>query len=904
MVRCEPNRVPRVRLILLALAVSFASCTGGGAEPTTTTSSAAGPDAAHTQMVEALGGSQSVQDFIVHLDMSVPTDDDLISILDQVTERAREGAGDPVDLAGGFTMRPVDSLQAEMVDPEGHPLPTLSVDFALLKSTPEHTDQLRALLAGALGDGDDATAVLDAVFDSDGSDAGTLVEIVTASYGENLTHAGPGDSSALDLSFVTAPAGPTLLSVHLFGQTRPGDPDRERGLSPHELFAYRWNAGLVRLLGSENGVQMVATTATLEAGVSTSASGSGLPLAMVVGPFLGAQDDQSTGPVRRQTLKAFAKLRLTFGAYLAAGPMAETMLKQAWEKSRTSGTSTTVLFVKGLVPIPGTPAIVQAVPEHCISIYQGDGGNPQMSVGFRLTPPGAVPSDSDKCANRVPAHPINYQIWWRFSALEQACVGIENHLRRANEAADRAERRAAEEEWTRTTFVGPTTPLVGPTAPDSPDPLPPPPKPTPSCSPHQNYPRSAGAVGDVHLVTVDHLSYDNQAAGEFLIFENGAVTVQMRTEPWEDSQIASVVTAMAARVDGHEVSLHPGGLGRTGVTWIDGEQVDLPRGKTRALGDGAIVWTGTGWVVIWSDGTRLNVDERGNRLMFTVYPSDLPIDGMLGNGDDDRTNDLVTRDGTLVPDEIASDPPSFYATFIDSWRITADESLFHYESGESTAGFQVADFPDHTMIFEDQIDELAAQAAEVACRQGGVTRPELIAACVYDLVVTGDDSFVYDHYVLDHSLPNLPEPSASDAPTPDPVGEGANLLTVGDLAFAFDAAPGWCTYDDLSLGAAHTFTDASGRQIDLSVQYVDTADPSVAVRVIVRVDREDYAWLNTFLAPPSGSVTERTFGGGGLALSGLAFVNDPYDPTLIPTISPIPTDAELQPLVLQITCNP
>ena len=273
---------------------------------------------------------------------------------------------------------------------------------------------------------------------------------------------------------------------------------------------------------------------------------------------------------------------------------------------------------------------------------------------------------------------------------------------------------------------------------------------------------------------------------------------------------------------------------------------------------------------------------------------------MLGDGDGDPDNDLLTRDGTLIPVEVAIDPPRFYDTYIDSWRITADESLFHYGPGESTESFQVTGFPDRTVTFEDLIDDGAGEAAEAACREGGITRPELIAACVYDLVVTGDQSFVYDHYVMDESLPDPPTPDSA-SPDPAPAVDGPNVLSVGDLSFGFEASPGWCTSDEISLGAAHSFTDTSGRQVDLSIQYVDTEDPLVSV--VVQVDRQAYAWLNTTVTPASGSIAEHAFGDGAPTLAGSAFVNEPFDPGLSWN-QPLPAGSALVPFDLRIRCEP
>jgi hypothetical protein len=890
----------RLTAALVASAVFAAACTGGETVQSTTTAPPAGSDPAHALMAEALGGTQSVQDFIVHLDMSVLAGDELIPILDQVLERAQSGAGDPADLAGGFTMRPVGSLQAEMLDPEGRPLPSLSVDFALLESTPEQTDQLRELLAGTIGDGEDATAVLEAIFASDGDDAGTLVEIVSASYSGRFTHAGPGDTSALDLSFLAVAGVEALVSVHLFGQTLPGDPAIEEGMSPHELFAYRWNQGLVQML--DGGVRpetvvvaaevgdgetltgSVPTGRLVAAGLALAAfpPGAGARLQVAAEPEADPDEEPADRLLRRQGVKDALVAEAYLAGFRAGWAVGEAMVAKAKQKLDESA-ARRYQGDRSAAFVIADPAL----PSHCL-MAGFEGGQLWVNVGIPVLdqgcryPPNGLPAE-------------DYRVAMAFVVARNLCKNVANVLRWKNDPRSGAAGRGSDtargpDATTATTFVGPTTTPI--------DPLAAPPE-TPSCDPPARPGRSGGTVGDVHLVTFDQVSYGNQAAGEFLVFENGVATVQMRTEPWEDSDIASVATAVAVRVDGHDLSMHRGGLNHPGQTWIDGEAAFLERGVTVALGDGALVWTETGWVVVWSDGTRLTVQDGGNRVMFTIHPSDLPATGMLGNGDGDPDNDLVTRDGTLVPPEVVIAPRSFYETYIDSWRITAGESLFHYGPGESTEGFHLAGFPDHTMTFEDLIDDGAGEAAEAACRAGGITRPDLVAACVYDLVVTGDDSFVYDHYVMQDSLPD--PPAVSEPPPADLETDGPNLLTVGDLTYGLEASPGWCTADGISLGAAVSTQDPSGRQLDVSIQYVHADDPLLSV--VVQVDGVQYAWVNTMVAPPSGSIDEHDFGGGSLTVRGSAFLNVPFDPGLSWNV-PLPAGSQLVPFELRIRCDP
>ncbi|MGB8360327.1 MAG: hypothetical protein WCE80_02910, partial [Acidimicrobiia bacterium] len=204
-----------------------------------------------------LGGTQAVQDFAIHIDMAKQTDDGPVSFYQEVLDRAETGQGEPVDLAGDFTFTPTDSIEGREVDESGKVLPSLSVDFGLLGASTE-------VLAAARNDLVDTFAAVGNAEMADLLDgvnpvgARLLVEIVTADLAKRRTHVGPGDRSAVDITFVdTVAPGDGITSVYLFGETLPGDPAEESGLSAPALFTYRWNHGLISLLGGDDGIDMV-----------------------------------------------------------------------------------------------------------------------------------------------------------------------------------------------------------------------------------------------------------------------------------------------------------------------------------------------------------------------------------------------------------------------------------------------------------------------------------------------------------------------------------------------------------------------------------------------------------------------------------------------------------------------
>lgn len=886
----------RVTAALVASAVILAACTGRSPESSSTT--VEGSADAGAMIASALGGTQSVQDFLIHLDMVAAHGDDVVSVMGEVVRRARSGTRNTLDLNGGFQIGLVESLEGWATDATGARLDSVASHFALIEFNPLGSEEIEQRVLARVPDLA-ASPISEALF-TDGEEGALLVQIATASYDDAWTHVGIDDTLAIDLSFLPDVVSATdFASVHLFGQTLPGDPSVEAALTAHELFAYRWNQGLVRLVGDQGGAQFILARSAVSEGLAPTASrpthatsptagfrvdarGPILATAAIGlaidGDLPGPENDPGSPPgtgksvadpgVVRLAAKTFHRTEFMAAAYRAGEAKAEELLREVTART--------------LAPDDEDRDAVHITesPPHCI-FRKGE-----MLVVGKENRSGSFPGGCEA----VFQMPIRaYPLMWAMKYESAACRWSTVQARIVNRPSTGARGGNG-----ATTGPGSTSTTLDPL-------FPPPTAPQlPSCDPPRPR-RGGGTVGDVHVITFDQLSYGNQAAGEFLVFDNGVAAVQMRTEPWEDSDIASVATAIAVEIGGRRVSMHRGG-----ATWIDGEPAALERGMPMSIGDGALAWTGTGWVVVWSDGTRMTVDHEGSdRVLFTIHPSDLPIEGMLGDGDSDPDNDLVTRDGTALDGALLVDPPGFYEAFIDSWRIMAEESLFHYGPGESTEGFQLAGFPDHTMTFEDLVDDGAGEAAEEACRSGGITRSDLLAICVYDLVVTGDESFVYDHFVMQESLPEPPESPEPTDQIPDSGGVGtggANLVMVGDLSFEFEAfAPsGWCTADDISLGAAASLQDASGRQIDISIQYVDGDDPLLSV--VVQVDRQSVAWLNTMLVPPTGSVDEHVFGGGVLTVTGSGFANKPFDPGLSPNL-PLPTGASFVPFGLEISCD-
>ncbi|MDT0203968.1 PQQ-binding-like beta-propeller repeat protein [Nocardioides sp. AE5] len=243
--------------------------------------------------------------------------------------------------------------------------------------------------------------------------------------------------------------------------------------------------------------------------------------------------------------------------------------------------------------------------------------------------------------------------------------------------------------------------------------------------------------GDVHLRTIDGQAYDSQLVGEFVLHQSDAVVAHVRQEPHGDSDRISVNTALAVDLGGTTVSLH---AGPEITVFIDDEPRALSRGEAIPVGAGSMLWTGSMVVLAGADDTMIWVRLTGSSLSVQVATGATGATGLLGDADGDPANDLKARGGDVLDTAVLADPARVHAEFADTWRVTQEESLLHYEAGESTETFTDRDFPYAPANLDDANPDERAEA-EKACRAAGLVGTDL-DNCILDVALTGDHSFI------------------------------------------------------------------------------------------------------------------------------------------------------------------
>lgn len=270
--------------------------------------------------------------------------------------------------------------------------------------------------------------------------------------------------------------------------------------------------------------------------------------------------------------------------------------------------------------------------------------------------------------------------------------------------------------------------------------------------------RQGMAYGDPHLATMDGLKYDLQAVGEFDLIssEEWELSVQARFAPLSDS--VSVVDRVATSLNGHTVELSNSSL------VVDHSPMSIPEGGYLYFDGGAAIHLLDGeYLVVWPGQTLRPMMTYSAAKGATFYfPPNAQTTGLLGNNNGSRSDEFVLRDGTDLGS--APTPETIHGIFADSWRIDASSSKFTYAPDQSTATFTDLAFPSQYVTMGDFNQVQIHDAAEI-CSTHSVVRGPQFDACVYDLLVTGDQAFASSASLIRGDLVSV------DALKPDASGK-------------------------------------------------------------------------------------------------------------------------------------
>ncbi|MGI8418265.1 MAG: hypothetical protein ACR2P2_19115 [Nakamurella sp.] len=241
-------------------------------------------------------------------------------------------------------------------------------------------------------------------------------------------------------------------------------------------------------------------------------------------------------------------------------------------------------------------------------------------------------------------------------------------------------------------------------------------------------PFAGGIGGDPHVVTGAGLRYTTQLTGQFQARVGDAQRkVQVRLEQLAHQPNVSVVTAVAIDAEGARLEYT-----EAGAATLDGQVLAAPQPFSSTVtpnGPRVGLWQadsdGTRHaVMLWPDGSSVVMSANPDLGMTAVVlaPRVPGTSGLFGIGGFDAGTDLQNRERAVTDTD---------ATVRD-WLVRPAETLF-VEQVNAIAGFPAA---------QPVVPPAAADFADKSCRAGGISNVNDLAACEFDVGLTGDDGFV------------------------------------------------------------------------------------------------------------------------------------------------------------------
>jgi hypothetical protein len=287
----------------------------------------------------------------------------------------------------------------------------------------------------------------------------------------------------------------------------------------------------------------------------------------------------------------------------------------------------------------------------------------------------------------------------------------------------------------------------------------------------------ASGRGDPHITTFDGIKYDFQGAGEFIHLRNASgFEVQTRQTPVSSagaippnaytglSSCVSVISAVAARVGTHRVTLQPGRERQQLELKIDGKP---QTGKEIKIDGARIVLasgsSGDSLEIFFPDGARLIVTAKWWNSHNIWYMNVDVVNAKAREGIMGAINAVswlpLLPDGTPMGTKPASLGQRYIdlnQKFADAWRVTNTTSLFDYAAGASTATFTNRSWPPLTPPCvapgsTTTVKPMDPQKAQEYCRT--IEDKDMKAQCIFDLMVTGEAGFSTTYKLTQTLLP-------------------------------------------------------------------------------------------------------------------------------------------------------
>ena len=301
--------------------------------------------------------------------------------------------------------------------------------------------------------------------------------------------------------------------------------------------------------------------------------------------------------------------------------------------------------------------------------------------------------------------------------------------------------------------------------------------------------------GDVHIRTLDGLTYDFQATGDYVYLrsKDDSVIVQARQEAWDQNPKVSVNRAGAIRVLSDKIEWY---MLPERALYVNGKLTPVPKSPMTLPGGGKIEVERSGAkdyiYVDWpNDSFTARLVAHANHTMDVevrkFYEHSFQLEGLIGDMNGKPGNDMQIRGGANLGSATTNDD---IARVGEGWRVRANETLFTCAPLSKATGVA------KTQPGIADLDPAARQQANQDCKAAGVTDTTALRNCIYDVAATGDKTFIQSAQQFQQTIAALPaserasekvEPVSVQVPAAAPAakpaaaaGKSAGLLLPGE----------------------------------------------------------------------------------------------------------------------------
>jgi hypothetical protein len=191
--------------------------------------------------------------------------------------------------------------------------------------------------------------------------------------------------------------------------------------------------------------------------------------------------------------------------------------------------------------------------------------------------------------------------------------------------------------------------------------------------------------------------------------------------------------------------------------------VPLDVGGSFTLPGGLFIRRDKDWFRFSNDKYVVEASANPQRLgtILVRVPEKAESVGLLGNRNGDRVDDIMSAAGEVFTRSAKFE--DLYGKFGNTWRVTAKTSLFDYANGESTETFADLKYPERATSTRN-VSADARKKAEEICRRAGVTNTINLENCIFDVGMTGDETFAQDATAAAEPLARLETTDGGAAP--------------------------------------------------------------------------------------------------------------------------------------------